>query len=78
MEQAGAQFRHYATSWKDAGSIPEEIIVFFDWPNLSKHIMALGVDLVSNRNEYQEFSWGVKGRLARKVENLTAICEPIV
>jgi hypothetical protein len=33
----------------------------------------------SNRNEYQESSWGVEAcRLARKTDNLTAICEPIV
>jgi hypothetical protein len=38
-----------------------------------------GVDSASNRNEYQESSWGVKdGRPARKADNLTAICEPIV
>jgi hypothetical protein len=37
------------------------------------------VDSASNRNEYQESSWGVKGgRPARKAGNLTAICEPIV
>jgi hypothetical protein len=29
-----------------------------------------GVDSASNRNEYQEDSWGA--------DNLTAICEPIV
>jgi hypothetical protein len=37
-----------------------------------------GVDSASNRNEYQEPSWGGKERPARKAENLTAICEPIV
>jgi hypothetical protein len=37
-----------------------------------------GVDWASNRNEYQESSWGSKGRPARKADNLTAICEPIV
>jgi hypothetical protein len=36
-----------------------------------------GVDSASNRNEYQKSSWG-KGRLARKADYLTAICEPIV
>jgi hypothetical protein len=36
------------------------------------------VDAASNRNEYQESSWGGKGRPARKADNLTAICEPIV
>jgi hypothetical protein len=36
--------------------------------------MALGVDSASNRNECQESS----ARKARKADNLTAICEPIV
>jgi hypothetical protein len=36
-----------------------------------------GVDSASSRNEYQESSWG-KGRLARKADNLTVICESIV
>jgi hypothetical protein len=39
--------------------------------------MALGVDSASNRNEYQESSWG-KVRPARGADNLAAICEPIV
>jgi hypothetical protein len=34
------------------------------------------VDSASNRNEYQESSWGCKGRPARKADYLTAICEP--
>jgi hypothetical protein len=34
-----------------------------------------GVDSASNRNEYQEFFWGCKGRPACKADNLTAICE---
>jgi hypothetical protein len=37
-----------------------------------------GVDSASNRNEYQEPSWGGEGRPAPKADNLTAICEPIV
>jgi hypothetical protein len=36
-----------------------------------------GVDSASNRNEYQGSS-GCKGRPARKADNFTAICEPIV
>jgi hypothetical protein len=32
---------------------------------------------VSDRNEYQESSWG-KGRPARKADNYTAIYRPIV
>jgi hypothetical protein len=37
-----------------------------------------GVDSASNRNQYQEPSWGVKGGRGVKPDNLTAICEPIV
>jgi hypothetical protein len=37
-----------------------------------------GVDTASNRNKYQEFSWGVKGRPARKADNITAIYKPTV
>jgi hypothetical protein len=40
-----------------------------------------GIDLVSNRNKYQEYSWGGGGgkvRPERKVDNLTAICEPTI
>jgi hypothetical protein len=35
----------------------------------------LGVDSASNRYEYQESSWGCKGRPAHKADNLTTICE---
>jgi hypothetical protein len=34
--------RDYATNWKVAGSIPDEVIGFFNWPNISSHTMALG------------------------------------
>jgi hypothetical protein len=34
--------RHYATSRKVAGSIPDEVIGFFSWPNPSSCTMALG------------------------------------
>jgi hypothetical protein len=36
-----------------------------------------GVDSASNRNEYQESSWG-KGRPACEADNLTTISEPTV
>jgi hypothetical protein len=36
-----------------------------------------GVDSACNRNEYQNVPGG-KGRPARRADNLTAICEPIV
>jgi hypothetical protein len=54
-------------------------VEFFSLPNLSNRIMALGstqpVTVMSTRNI---LSGGGKGRQARKAENLTAICEPIV
>jgi hypothetical protein len=38
-----------------------------------------GFDSASNRNEYQEYSWGVKGgRQAHQVGNLNVICESVV
>jgi hypothetical protein len=51
-------FMHYGTRRKVAGSNPDRVIGFLSRPNLSNRIMALGVDLASNRNEYQESSWG--------------------
>jgi hypothetical protein len=36
------------------------------------------MDSASSRKEYQEFSWAVKVQPARKADNLTAICEPII
>jgi hypothetical protein len=53
--------RQFATNRKVAGSIPDEIIEFFYSPNRSSIIMAPGIESASNRNEYQESSWGVKG-----------------
>jgi hypothetical protein len=48
----------HATSRKVAGSILDDIIGFLNWPNPSSRTMAPGVDSASNRNEYQESSWG--------------------
>jgi hypothetical protein len=62
---------------KLAGSIPDEAIGFFYWPNPSSLTMALGltrpVTEMSTRNLF-----GDKERPARKADNLTAICEPII
>jgi hypothetical protein len=33
---------------------------------------------LSQPYEYQESSWGGKGRTARKADNIAVICEPIV
>jgi hypothetical protein len=69
--------RHYATSRKVAGSIPNEVIGLFNWPNPSSLSMALWstqpLTEMSIRNPP-----GVKGRPARKADNLTAICESII
>jgi hypothetical protein len=35
-------------------------------------------DSTSNRNEYQEDSWGGKGLLTHKSDNLTTVCELII
>jgi hypothetical protein len=43
------------------GSIPNEVIEFFHLRNTSNRKYIPGVDSASNRNEYQESSWGVKG-----------------
>jgi hypothetical protein len=69
--------RHYATSRKVAGSNPDEVIVFFNWPNPSSRTMALGsthpLTEMSTRNLP-----GSKGWSARRADNLIAICEPTV
>jgi hypothetical protein len=68
--------RHYATSRKVSGS-NLDAIGFLNWPNPSSCTMALWLSQplaeMSTRNLP-----GVKGRPARKAENITAICEPIV
>jgi hypothetical protein len=69
--------RHYTTSRKVAGSIPDEVTGFFNSPNSSSRTMVLGstqpVTDMSTRNLP-----GGKVRSARKADNLTAICEPTV
>jgi hypothetical protein len=61
-----------------AGSISDEAIGFFNWPNPSSRTMAPGSTQHINRNDYQECSWKGKGRPAHKADNITAIYEPIV
>jgi hypothetical protein len=71
-----SRLRHYATSRKVTGSI-YEVIGFFNWPNPSSRTMALvstqSLTEMSTRNLP-----GGKGRLVRKANNLTVICEPTV
>jgi hypothetical protein len=69
--------RHYATSWKVAGSIPDEIIGFSNRPKPSSRTMTLGSTQPLTEMSARNLPGG-KGRPARKTDNLTAICEPIV
>jgi hypothetical protein len=39
---AVSQLRHYATSRMVVGSIPDDVIAFFNLPNPSSHTVALG------------------------------------
>jgi hypothetical protein len=49
--------KHHVTGRKVPGSIPDEVIEFFNSTNPSSRSMVLGVDSGCNRNEYQESSW---------------------
>jgi hypothetical protein len=69
-------YRYYATSWKVAGSSPDEVD-FFNLPNPSSSTMALGSTQPLTEMSTRNLPGG-KGRPARKGNNLTAICEPIV
>jgi hypothetical protein len=68
---------HYATSRKITGSIPDEVIGIFNWPNPFNRPTALGwtqpLTEMSTRNLP-----GSNWRSALKAEILNAICEPIV
>jgi hypothetical protein len=68
---------HYATSRKVAGSIPDYIIGFFIWPNPSSRTMALISTQPLTEMSTKNLPGG-KGRPALSIDNLTAICEPIV
>jgi hypothetical protein len=65
------------TSRKVAGSNPDEVIGFFNWPNTSSRTMALESTQPLTEMSTRNLPGG-KGRPARGADNLTAICEPIV
>jgi hypothetical protein len=69
--------KQYATSRKVAGSIPDEVIGFFRWPNSNSRTMTQvstqPLTEMSTRNLPVN-----KGRQAYKADNFTTICEPIV
>jgi hypothetical protein len=62
---------------QDHGSIPDEVIVFFNLPNPSSRTMALGSTQPLTEMITRNLPRG-KGLPARKAENLTAICEQFV
>jgi hypothetical protein len=68
--------RHYATSWKVAGSIPDEVIGFLNWPNPSSRTMAMGSTQPLTEKSTKNLPGG-KERPARGAD-LTATYEPTV
>jgi hypothetical protein len=75
--QCIAWLRHYATSWKVAGSIPDEVIGFFSWPDPFSWTMALGSTKPLTEMSTRNHPGGI-GQPVRKADNLSTICEPIV
>jgi hypothetical protein len=71
------RLRHYASSRKVAGSIPDAVIGFLNWPNPSSRIMVLGSTQLLTEMSSRNLPGG-KEQSVRKAVNLTAICEPIV
>jgi hypothetical protein len=66
-----------STSRKVAGSNPDEVIGFFNWPNPSNRTMSLG----STQPLTEMNTWNIpggKGRPPRKADYLTVIYEPTV
>jgi hypothetical protein len=57
--------------------IPDQVIEFFDLPNPSSGTMALGSTQPLTEMSTRKIP-GDKGRRARKIDNLTAICEQIL
>jgi hypothetical protein len=69
--------RHYVTSRKVESSIPDEVIGFFNRPNISGHTMTLRSTQPLTEMSTRNLPGG-KMQPACKADNLTAICEPIV
>jgi hypothetical protein len=60
-----------------AGSIPDEIIGFFNLTNLSSRTMALGSTQPLTEMSTRDFPGGSEQPTC-KADNITAICEPPV
>ena len=56
-----SQFRHCATNWKVAGSIPDGVTGIFHWHYPSGRTMALGMTLPLTEMSTRNISWGGKG-----------------
>jgi hypothetical protein len=69
--------RRYAKSGWVADLIPDEVIRNFSWPNSSSCTRTLGPTQPLTEISTRNLPVG-KGRLARKANNLTAICELII
>jgi hypothetical protein len=66
--------RHYATSRKVAGSIPDGFNGIFHWHNSSSCTMALGSTQLPTETSTRNISWGLR-RPVRRADNSTAfIC----
>jgi hypothetical protein len=59
-----------------AGSIPDDVIGFFNWPNFSSHTVAVRLTQLLTEMSTRNLPGG-KGWPALKAYNLIAICEPI-
>jgi hypothetical protein len=68
---------HYATSRKVAGSIPGEVIGFFNWHISSSRTTAMESTQPVTEMSTRNLPRG-KERTALKTDNLTAICVPAV
>jgi hypothetical protein len=62
---------------KVVGSIPDEVIGFFIWPNPSSRTMVSGSTRLLTEMSTRNLPGG-RARSATKGDNLTAICEPTV
>jgi hypothetical protein len=62
--------RHYATSWKDAGSTPDGVIGIFHWHYPSGRTMALGLIQSLTEMSTRTISWGLR-RPVRRADDLT-------
>jgi hypothetical protein len=64
-------------SRKVSGSIPDEVIEFLNWPNISSRTIALGSTQPLTETSTRNVPGG-KGWPASKADNLKAICEQII